>query len=89
MRNASRVSKWAKSGSIYTSMASYTFFLSTEACHIADDTTPFACDLDLGIVIQNLGSNVASALMWFDTNYEIQPEYVASLCQQFRQNCFG
>ena len=64
-------------------------FLSTEACHIADDTTPFVCDLDLGIVIQNLGSNVASALMWFDTNYEIQPEYVTSLCQQFRQNCFG
>ena len=44
-------------------------FMNTEVCNIADDTTPFACDMDLRVVIQNLESDVASALMWFDANY--------------------
>ena len=44
-------------------------FLNTEACNIADDTTPFACDTDLRVIVQNLESDVASALMWFDANY--------------------
>ena len=43
--------------------------MNTEACNIADDTTPFACDTDLRVIVQNLESDVASALMWFDANY--------------------
>ena len=38
-------------------------------CNIADDTTPYACDADLGALLQNLESDVASALLWFDANY--------------------
>ena len=44
-------------------------FLNTEACNIADDTTPFACHMDIQAVIRNLESDVTSALMWFDANY--------------------
>ena len=44
-------------------------FTNTEACNIADDTTPFACDENLPNLIQNLESDTASALMWFDANY--------------------
>ena len=44
-------------------------FVNTEACNIADDTTPFACDDNLSTLIQNLESDTASALMWFDANY--------------------
>ena len=44
-------------------------FINTEVCNIADDTTPYACDADLGALLQNLESDVASALIWFDANY--------------------
>ena len=44
-------------------------FLNTEVCNIADDTTPYACDADLGALLQNLESDSASALLWFDANY--------------------
>ena len=44
-------------------------FTNTEACNIADDTTPFACDKNIRNLIQNLESDTASALMWFDANY--------------------
>ena len=44
-------------------------FVNTEACNIADDTTPFACDAHLPTLIKNLESDTASALMWFDANY--------------------
>ena len=44
-------------------------FINTEVCKIADDTTPFACDTHLPTLIQNLESDTASALMWFDANY--------------------
>ena len=44
-------------------------FVNTEVCNIADDTTPYACDADLGALLQNLESDVASALLWFDANY--------------------
>ena len=44
-------------------------FLNTEVCNIADDTTPYACDADLGALLHNLESDVASALIWFDANY--------------------
>ena len=44
-------------------------FTNTEACNIADDTTPFSCDKHLPTLVQNLESDTASALMWFDANY--------------------
>ena len=44
-------------------------FLNTEVCNIADDTTPYACDADLGVLLHNLESDTASALLWFDANY--------------------
>ena len=44
-------------------------FLNTEACNIADDTTPYACDVDLHSLLQNLEGDAASAIMWFDANY--------------------
>ena len=44
-------------------------FITTEVCNIADDSTPYACDADLRILLQNVESDVASAIMWFDANY--------------------
>ena len=44
-------------------------FLNTEVCNIADDTTPYACDADLGVLLHNLESDTTSALLWFDANY--------------------
>ena len=44
-------------------------FINTEVCNIADDTTPYACDADLGALLHNLESDVTSALLWFDANY--------------------
>ena len=44
-------------------------FTTTEVCNIADDSTPYACDMNLKILLQNVESDVASAIMWFDVNY--------------------
>ena len=44
-------------------------FDKTEVCNIADDTTPFACDVDIGTVIRNLESDTASAVLWYDANF--------------------
>ena len=44
-------------------------FDNTEVCNIADDTTPFACDADIGTVIRNLESDAGSAVLWYDANY--------------------
>ena len=44
-------------------------FLNTEACNIADDTTPYACDVDLPTLLANLESDAASAILWYDANY--------------------
>ena len=46
-------------------------FLNTEVCNIADDTTPYACDADLGVLLHNLESDTASALLWFDLPFEV------------------
>ena len=49
------------------------FFLflnsNTDVCNIADDSTPYACDADIGTLLRNLESDVASAILWFDANY--------------------
>ena len=44
-------------------------FLDTEVCNIADDSTPYACNAVLSVLLQHLESDVASAIMWFDANY--------------------
>ncbi len=44
-------------------------FLYKKACNMADDTTPYACDMDLETLLHNLESDTASAIMWFDANY--------------------
>ena len=44
-------------------------FIDTQVCNIADDSTPYACDANLKILLQNIESDVASAIMWFDANY--------------------
>lgn len=44
-------------------------FLNTEACNIADDTTPYAFDVDLPTLLANLESDAASAILWYDANY--------------------
>ena len=44
-------------------------FVNTNVCNIADDTTPYACDVDLPTLLHNLESDAASAVMWFDANY--------------------
>ena len=44
-------------------------FINTEVCNIADDSTPYACNANLHILLQHLESDVASAIMWFDANY--------------------
>jgi len=46
-------------------------FVYTYVCNMADDTTPYACDIDLPNLIRNLEGDVASALSWFEANYMI------------------
>ena len=35
---------------------------------MADDTTPYACDIDLPTLLHNLEGDTASAIFWFDAN---------------------
>ena len=43
-------------------------FIDTKACNIADDTTPYACNMDLKTLLRDLESDVASAIFWFEAN---------------------
>ena len=47
------------------------FFLVdyTEVCNFADDTTFFACDKDLGSLINRLEHRSFLAMEWFQNNY--------------------
>ena len=36
---------------------------------MADDTTPYACDINLPTLLQNLEGDTASAIFWFEANY--------------------
>ena len=44
-------------------------FINTNVCNLADDTTPYACDKDLGTLIQNLESDISSVMDWFQANF--------------------
>ena len=43
--------------------------MCTSVCNMADDTTPYACDMDLPTLITNLEGDTASTLFWFEANY--------------------
>ena len=38
---------------------------------MADDTTPYVCDMDIASLIRNLEGDVASVIQWFEANYMI------------------
>jgi hypothetical protein len=44
-------------------------FINTNVCNIADDTTPYACDIDLPTILCNLEYDTKSAIIWFEENY--------------------
>ena len=44
-------------------------FLSTSVCNVADDTTPYSCDINLSTLLHNLEGDTASAIFWFEANY--------------------
>ena len=46
-------------------------FLQTNVCNIADDTTPYACNIDLPTLLRNLEHDSLSAIIWFEANYMI------------------
>ena len=53
---------------IYLNDLFYLFSL-TNVCNIADDTTPYACDLDIGNLIFRLENDTLSAIIWFESNF--------------------
>ena len=44
-------------------------FLNTFVCNLADDTTPYACDIDLPTLLRNLKHDTLIATIWFEENY--------------------
>ena len=46
-------------------------FVHTSVCNMADDTTPFACDLSLDNLIKKLENDVTNIIEWFESNYMI------------------
>ena len=44
-------------------------FINTSVCNIADDTTPYACDTNLPLLLKCLENDTLSAIMWFEANY--------------------
>ena len=46
-------------------------FVNTEVCNIADDTTPFACGMELTNVIRRLEIDITSVIYWFSANFMV------------------
>ena len=44
-------------------------FCDTNVCNLADDTTPYSCDINLSTLLSKLECETASAIMWFEANY--------------------
>ena len=42
---------------------------NTDVCNFADDTTLYACDLELHNVLHDLEDNSLTAILWFENNY--------------------
>ena len=53
---------------IYLNDLLYQFTL-TDVCNLADDTTPYTCDIDLTYLLSKLESEAITAIMWFEANY--------------------
>ena len=47
------------------------FFIIEESdvCNFADDTTLYACDQDLGLLLKRLENDSITAIEWFENNY--------------------
>ena len=43
-------------------------FVETMVCNLADDTTPYACDIDLPSLIRKLEEDIPSLIFWFEAN---------------------
>ena len=46
-------------------------FIQTYVCNMADDTTPYACDVSLPRLLRNLEGDVATVVSWFEANFMI------------------
>ena len=44
-------------------------FSNTNVCNLADDTTLYACDINLPTLLSNLEYDTMSAIVWFEANY--------------------
>ena len=44
-------------------------FTNTSVCNTADDTTPYACDINLPNLLNNIENDSLSAIIWFEANY--------------------
>ena len=44
-------------------------FINTSVCNLADDITPYACDINLPNLLHNLEYDTKSAIIWFEANY--------------------
>ena len=42
---------------------------NTKVCNLADDTTTYACDINLPNLLRNIEYDTLSAVVWFDVNY--------------------
>ena len=42
---------------------------NTDVCNFADDTTLYACDIELQNVLHDLEDNSLTAILWFENNY--------------------
>ena len=47
----------------------------TDVCNFADDTTLYACDIELQNVLHDLEDNALTAIRWFENNYMKPPSY--------------
>ena len=45
------------------------FYILNEVCNFADDTSPFACDVELAKVLETLEADSNQALKWFELNF--------------------
>ena len=44
-------------------------FSHTNICNLADDTTPYACNIELHSLLESLEYDTMSAIVWFEANY--------------------
>ena len=44
-------------------------FTNTMVCNLADDTTAYACDIDLVSLLRKIEHDTLSAILWFEYNY--------------------